>query len=164
MRVIGLSDIRAAVYKAIEEKGRHYVYTDEHPEACVYFNEDGSPSCGIGFALATLELKEPAQDGIADYLRAHRSQSSEPSASALFALLNLNDDPHVMFTAAAKHWADMFQNLQDCGRAWGEAASAADARYGTTEYIGINIGTSAHHAFAETFGGMHSIDEHSPSL
>ena len=171
MRVIGLTQLRDAVLRAIEEKGGDYVYPSAGGN-CVYFEGDEhTNSCGIGYALDTLELKSKAIDLIDEYRKnqggMYFPRPPEPSAEELLRMFN-DDDDDVMFTAAAKHWAQEFQLRQDDGATWQGAADHADNRAGTAEYIGINQGrepvTVAAVSHSDLFGDMHSASEHDPNL
>lgn len=173
MRVIGLTEIRNAVLAAIEEKGEHYRYPFANSELqCVYFEEgdehEAVNSCGVGFALDKLELKTTALELIEIYKRGPLRATVEPSASELLSMFNRNDELDVMFTDAAKRWADCFQQRQDEGAEWGAAAREADIRVGTSEYIGINVSkepvTVAVSSHSDLYGSMHSTDEHNPNL
>ena len=169
MRIIGLTELRAAVLKAIEQKGADYIY----PHAggtCLYFEgEELANSCGIGYAIDTLELKGKAIDLIDQYRReniASIGQIPEPTAEELLRMFNEDDEDGVMFTAAAKHWALCFQIRQDEGAAWGSAAKYADSRAGSEEQIGIrrDAPPSEGEGMTAAFGSMHSTDKHSHTL
>ena len=160
MRIISLNEIRASVLKAIEEKGGDFVYQEADPsKGCVYFNEEGEKSCGIGWALVDLKLEDASKENIKRWRHLHGS--GDPGASELFAQL-ANDDEDLIVTSHAKRWADTFQIHQDRGECWAKSARAADMKVGQEEYVNAGLRSSAN--TAEQFGGMYSTDEHSPDL
>lgn len=92
----------AALKRAVEERGRDYVYP-ERDGACVYFGPDGKPSCGVGLALSyhglTLEKVGPC------------NESADPGTLREDGVISADDETVTLLTA--------FQSRQDQGMSWG---------------------------------------------
>lgn len=110
-KLITLEEMRGAVRRAVEERGRDFVYPwewMEHPPlcdtpCCVYRRKDGTPSCIVGLAVS--------------YLRPDVVLEEFVLANA--ALIGLADD-------SASKYAEVAQSEQDVGVSWGEALDAAE--------------------------------------
>lgn len=110
-KLITLEEMRGAVRRAVDERGRDFVYPWQwmrHPPlcdtpCCVYKNKDGTPSCIVGLAVSYLRPNVVLRE----FEAAHE------------VLPGLADDD-------ATWYAQKAQGIQDQGGTWGEALDAAE--------------------------------------
>ena len=107
--------------KQVEAKGTDYEY--EAPASigrCVYFDNDGCPSCVVGYVLADLGV---TLGGVHEIGRDPGSPSDSGNQIAISAV---NVDG-VQLTSGARHVLATAQRAQDNGQPWGEALNLAVA-------------------------------------
>lgn len=110
-RLITLDEIRAAIKRAVEERGEDYVYPEEekkenpirHSMECQYRKADGTPSCLIGLAVYYIN-----PDIVLPEFR-----------GAWVALQEFADRDAIDYAQAA-------QTVQDEGGTWGKAYHRAE--------------------------------------
>jgi hypothetical protein len=111
MGLITLSEMRAAIRRAVEERGADFVYPDEwkmserpstHAQ-CQYRRGDGTPACIVGLAMSYLRPDVV----LTEFVSAHDVLGGHATRNA------------IEFAANA-------QACQDDGATWGEALASAE--------------------------------------
>lgn len=99
-----IEHVRGLLLRAIAEKGEDYVYPLANANsACLYFEDDGQPSCIVGHVLH------------------YMGESHGPEgASAYVAVRNFG------WSNAVREGLLKAQRAQDDGRTWGEALAEFD--------------------------------------
>lgn len=108
---ITLEDARAAVIP-IANANPDFVY-EPQSHSCLYFTEDGAPSCIIGHAFAD-ELQAAGIGWASEY------------NDTGFRMLGL---AYNRFTESAVSWLSTVQMAQDTGYTWEEAVEKADLKF-----------------------------------
>lgn len=111
---MNIEDYTAAMERAVEKMGEDYV----HPKTnlCVYFNDDGSPSCILGHVFADLGLiraEELSYEGNSKKLRGLVRGNPKATMNMLFPGLS-GKHYHALFTSLS-----LAQDMQDAGDTWG---------------------------------------------
>jgi len=108
--------------RAVKERGEDYVYDEQirgisglgvEDELCHYLNEDGSPSCIVGYALSYL-AEELDATGIVDQLLAADQSIPVPTPRGLHF-------EEITIPTPALDLLSYVQSVQDHGEPWGEA-------------------------------------------
>lgn len=103
-------EIIAAARAAVRQKGADYVYLKDAAGNCYYANEDGSPSCIVGFVLSALDP---------DLFQ----RVAEKDNDTTFIQIEGLDD----FTPEQRYVLQRAQADQDFGDTWGEALREIEA-------------------------------------
>lgn len=117
-----LDEAKELLNRAVEERGRTYIYQSPVEGACVYFDpEGGCPSCLVGHVLA---YKGFSLDDFSPGSNINRWEVAQLVESGF---LLVDDETQTLLTIA--------QTEQDDGMTWGRAVEEALATYEEkTEY------------------------------
>ena len=100
------------LHRAVQERGEDYVYTATDPErGCIYFEDDGTPSCIVGLVLSYLGYTKD------DLVKGDRDFNSGNGVNGL-ACYGL-----VAFDMRARNLLTHVQTRQDGRVPWGKAVS-----------------------------------------
>jgi hypothetical protein len=114
--------VMSLLQEAVKLKGADYVYTSEHPDECLYNNDDGTPSCIVGYVFDSLGLKVP-EEANSRPLRT-MGTTTYPTVQPPRVHVNLVST-EVEFTPGAFEALTMAQSYQDQGVDWGTAVEYA---------------------------------------
>jgi hypothetical protein len=122
---IKAKDVPTLLDRAVAKKSSEYIY--EKPErwdACVYFQEDHTPSCLIGFVLADLGVDPKIKMFASEGEFAHNMEQFGDDDLMSY----LRKEFGLEFSDRAEELLELAQELQDEGTSWGNVAESIRVR------------------------------------
>jgi len=116
----GLDDVLTAMRKAVEDRGKDYLYDNErgvNDAGCYYSKPDGTPSCLVGYVINALDHVEFVNVAEREVDRDESEQSNHLRGEWIPKNFWSDEADEALYAA---------QRYQDTGETWGYALAAAE--------------------------------------